>query len=105
MIRRPAPFVLLAFGAGLLTGLSHFWDPRGVVLLLGLGIVLTWQWRRDWSFWLTLIMLGRWPGGDTTSVAGSEGQVRGRWLADTVVLGRPSGLLLVESFRRIGGVP
>jgi competence protein ComEC len=160
MIRRPAPFVLGAFGAGLLTGLSRFGDTRVVVLLLALAILPGWRWRPQWSLWLTLGLLGRlmavtaladaaqdcaalipagkleitvrleelpdprggmvevqpvsecqqvvlarWPGGDTTSVPGSEGQVRGRWLPDTVVLGRPSGLLLVESFRRTGGVP
>lgn len=33
---RPAPLLLLGFGAGLATGLSHFWDPRCV----GLGLLL-----------------------------------------------------------------
>lgn len=36
---RPAPLLLLGFGAGLATGLSHFWDPRGVALVLVLVLV------------------------------------------------------------------
>ncbi|MEO8031030.1 MAG: DNA internalization-related competence protein ComEC/Rec2 [Gemmatimonadota bacterium] len=50
-------------------------------------------------------ILARWPAGDTTLTVGRDARARGRWIPDTVALGPPSGILLVETVRPAGGMP
>lgn len=59
MIRRPTPLIVLAFGAGLLTGLARFGDPRLVFLLLGPASLALWRRSPTLSFLLLLALLGR----------------------------------------------
>jgi competence protein ComEC len=59
VIRRPAPPIVLAFGAGLLTGLARFGDPRFVFPLLAFGVLATWRRAPTAAFVLLLATLGR----------------------------------------------
>lgn len=56
MSRRPAVAVVLAYGAGLVTGLSHFLDPA--VLLTGLGIAALLTRRQAPGFAALLLIAG-----------------------------------------------
>ncbi len=59
MKRRPAPLILLAFGAGLVTGLLRFGDSAGVAgILFVAGLVLAWR-GVEWGTLLLLAALGR----------------------------------------------
>jgi competence protein ComEC len=54
---KPAVLLLLAYGAGLATGLTRFGATLPVALILGLAAV-AW-WRRAVAVWLIAILLGR----------------------------------------------